>query len=172
MQAISVELLLAENDFMSDVLETQRERERERERGRGAGLYHCVHGDVIALKLLITAAVVVVVSLMLLHHLSSFPFLKIPNGSERPRSTNPSGFTSLAFLLKSVTSPLGFPSTSCSFHIRPPSFLLRSRMGALEPGRSADMSNVAETDSYAKTSAVSVEPAMTQAQEQTHTHTH
>lgn len=40
-------------------------------------------------------------------------------------------------------------------------------MGVSEPGRSADMSNVAQTDSYAKTSAVSVEPAMTQA----HTHT-
>lgn len=33
----------------------------------------------------------------------------------------------------------------------------------LEPGRSADMSNVANTDSYSETSAVSVEPTMTQA---------
>lgn len=41
MQAISVELLLAENDFMSDFLETER---------RGGGLCHCVHGKFTALK--------------------------------------------------------------------------------------------------------------------------
>lgn len=41
MQAISVQLLLAENDFMSDLLETER---------RGGGLCHCVHGKLTALK--------------------------------------------------------------------------------------------------------------------------
>lgn len=44
MQAISVELLLAENDFMSDLLET------ERGVGGGGGLHHCGHGKFTALK--------------------------------------------------------------------------------------------------------------------------
>lgn len=110
---------------------------------------------------------------------------KIPNGSQYLQSTNPSGFTSVLFLnqsylLSALLPSLLHPTSFSAFSLHPQcqihpllSFasVLLSRMGALEPGRSADMSNVAETDSYAKTSAVSVEPAMTQAREHTLTHT-
>lgn len=80
MQAISVELLLAENDFMSDLLETER---------GGEGLYHCDHGKFTALEQ--HALTVLQVSSGLMHqrqdfaasapHLLVLPFLETQNCS-------------------------------------------------------------------------------------------
>lgn len=164
----------------------------------GKGLYHSVHGAFTALK---QHALTFLVSWGLMHRrrdcAASAPpllllhFLKIQNVSQSNWGfTNPFGFTSLLFsnLLHLLpASPLLSPLSPqlpnflhCNSHLEFPIhpllpstslLLLLSRMRVLEPGRSADMSNVAKTDSYTETSAVSVEPAMTQAQEHTHTHT-
>lgn len=182
MQAISVELPLAENDFMSDLLET--------ERGEGGGCNTvCIENKLHKNRMLWLFCGLLLLCLSLMHQrqvcASAAPLLLLPS----LKVPNPNGITSLNFLnllrlflalLSSLIHPASIPSFSLHHCIFSPSVVLNTppsflpplsfyKMGALEPGKSADMSNVADTDSYTKTSAVSVEPAMTQAWEHTHT---